>query len=141
MHNLLLVTIRKEIARNSKEARAYTYKWLADNKLACQDSAFCSGMADWFVIGGRWSGWLTLLHLEQERLDRFLDEFDKKYGWYIGAGFSEQDRSQQSIRLFNKYFPEFRGKHPFWRNLSALGADDDAMICDDIIFEMMIKKA
>jgi len=115
--------------------RAYAYRFLLDEGFA-SEGRFSGGRADWFVIGGRWSGDLTRLHLSQRKLRACDKEFEKKYGWWIGGEdrVTDDQRKAQYAEVFRKHFPDFDGLIPAWRDQYAeMGCDDDAMIVDDAI--------
>jgi len=60
MHYRVLVTIDKEKCRNSEHARKHAYKQLLnDPSFVGEGGRFGSPCSDWFVIGGRWSGFLS----------------------------------------------------------------------------------
>lgn len=144
MHYRLFVLTNKEHAKDSKEVRRYVYNELSSDPSFCGECGrFGSPLCDWFVIGGRWSGELTKALLDQEKLKAFEKEFEETYGWWIGGKerITEETRAEQSIALFKKYFSDFQGGHPYWRNSYAhLGYEDDAVIVSKEIWEKVLKK-
>jgi hypothetical protein len=149
MHSLMAVTMNKDKAHKSEEARRLVFKLFADNtrKIKFPDGEWIWDVsigdigADWFVIGGRGSGLMTRIRLDQQQLEEFEKEFGEKYGFWLGGEehITDEQRQVQSMELFGKYFPNFQGEHPFWRNpYKRLGYDDDATICDEIIYEKVL---
>lgn len=141
MHHRLFVLIPKSEAKSSIEARRFVYEWLISEGFVASANRFsATGPADWFVIGGRWSGELTRALLDQKKLKEFRDEFEKKYGWWTGGkgNLTEEQRLKQSRKLFSSFFPKFKSIHPFWRNrYRELGYKDDAMVVTDKLFDRL----
>ncbi len=63
MHQRLLVTFSTDGIETSEQARKYAFNELSHDTSFISDSdspnRFGGGIADWFKIGGRWSGELT----------------------------------------------------------------------------------
>ena len=60
MHYLMLVTLAMHDGATSSNARHQAMELLlADDSFCGEGARFGSPLCDWFVIGGRWSGWLT----------------------------------------------------------------------------------
>ena len=96
MHALLYVLCPKDDVNTSNDAKNIVYNWLIEEHFVGEDGYFASPIADWLVIGGRWSGELTRIKLNQKKLKALNDEFDKKYGWWINKDNSEKQRLQQN---------------------------------------------
>jgi hypothetical protein len=58
MHYRFLVTFNKDEAETSEDARSYVTDYLHEHGFA-GEGRWGGGLADWFVIGGRWSGELS----------------------------------------------------------------------------------
>jgi hypothetical protein len=56
----MYVLVPKDRAETSEEARNFVVDWLTDNGFTAEGH-FVNGIADYFVIGGRWSGKLLTL--------------------------------------------------------------------------------
>lgn len=56
MHHLLYVTVPIE-KTTLEDARSYVHQWLLDEGFT-SEGRFSNAPSDWFVIGGRWSGYL-----------------------------------------------------------------------------------
>jgi hypothetical protein len=65
MHSLYFVRIEK--ARDAEEARRKAVAVLDENGFASDGGFFCTPKADWYVVGGRWSGFLTDMTPEGKR--------------------------------------------------------------------------
>lgn len=118
------------------EAREWA-KNVLEQEGFCTQERFCSGLADWFVIGGRWSGDLTKAHLDQKRVKKFEKE----------AFTGKELKPKEIEKLFRKHFPQFSaGKlrpipNPYVRNeYDELGCEDDAMIVDEQIYDVCLKE-
>jgi hypothetical protein len=57
MHSLYFVRIKE--AKDARDAIAKAITVLDENQFAGDGGFFCSPKADWYVVGGRWSGFLT----------------------------------------------------------------------------------
>lgn len=138
MHNRLLVLFPKEQAQNSIQARRIVLEELSNAPGFIDES---HAVADWFVVGGRWSGTLTAERLNQKRLRAYRKDFKKKYGWWTNAKVDERTRRKQGQKLFKKYFPEFKGTYPDWRDTYlVLGYPDDAQILDRRLYCLLLKE-
>jgi len=142
MHARLLVLTSKDNAKTSEKAREYVRNFL-DNEGFCGEGFFNSSYADWFVIGGRWSGDLTEALLDKEKVKKFWKEFeDKKFGY---VGIDKNDKEDNKTRkkgqaLFRRYFPDFTGRLPIYRDTyNELGFDDDAKIVNEKLFDSLLK--
>jgi hypothetical protein len=92
MHTRMLVTMPLSEVDTSREARQYVETWLVDEGF-CGNGRFESGYADWFVIGGRWSGSLV-----SDDPDRPRSEYDE-----LGA---EDDALVLTQELYDKHLKE-----------------------------------
>lgn len=95
MHTRMLVTMPLSEADTSLEARKYVQDWLGEEGF-CGNGRFGCGYADWFVIGGRWSGCLSSGSCNSER-----DEFDD-----LGA---EDDAMPLTKDLYTLHLTEYAG--------------------------------
>ena len=96
-----------------------------------KDQALDSGHrgADYFEIGGRWSGSLILHRLkaiDAKHFNRFWKDLDKI------------DSGKCAIMLFRKAYPMYRGKIPIRRNQrDFFGSPDDAQIMDGTLYKQL----
>lgn len=140
MHFVLYVMTDKANAKTSMKARSYVYDWLEREGFASEGTRFSSGICDWYVIGGRWSGEFTKKSLDDSKIQAFEKEFEKKHGFWTNGKISKTDRLEQSKKLFSKYFPDFDGVIPYWRDdYASHGAEDDAVIVDEDIYKKIVK--
>jgi len=141
MHVRYFVTFNKEEAETSLEARSYAMDYLQENNFVGQ-GRWGGGLADWFVIGGRWSGVLTLALLNQDKVTKVQQEFENMHGWWVGGKehVTEEQRREQMKTIFYREFPDFTGEMPYWRNqYEAYGYEDDAMILTPGLYDALLK--
>ena len=128
MHGVLYVCLPRSEARSSLQARKKVCEYLNDEGFA-QDLRF-AGHCDYFSVGGRYSGRLSLLRLRHEQPKQF-DRFWKHY-WMKDIG------AEEAERLFRQAFPEYGGKLPINRGSVGFdGAPDDAQIMDKGLFQQL----
>ena len=150
MHNLLLVTCNKTHAKTSQEAREHV-----DNELTNDDSFVGEGghfgapVADWFVIGGRWSGELSRQTWAKD-VTRLIDELEQKEGirvWGAFYGNSEKDEKQKQLTkevetLYQNSLPsEYRNKGLVYvrDTYGSFGYEDDAMLVTPDLYDLFLK--
>lgn len=143
MHYRLFVLTNKGNAKTSEEACQYVYDQLSnDDSFAGEGGRFGSPIADWFVIGGRWSGVLTQLLLDSKVVKEFWKEFEKEQlGWTNLTDKKQEDQIKKSNKLFMKYFPNFKGEIPVWRGnqYDHQGAKDDAQLVTKELWKALAK--
>jgi hypothetical protein len=141
MHYRFLVTFNKDEAETSLEARSYVMDYLQENGFV-GEGRWGGGYADWFVIGGRWSGVLTLSLLNQKKVTKVQKEFEETHGWWLGGQerVTEAQRREQMKAIFYREFPDFTGEMPYWRNqYEAYGYADDAMVLTQELYDTLLK--
>ncbi|MCH9763253.1 MAG: hypothetical protein K0U24_03355 [Gammaproteobacteria bacterium] len=127
----MLFLVPSEMAKTSLEAREKAAKIMATGGIKdIVDSDFY----DSFYVGGAWTGTLTTQLLDQEKLQTFDDEVKKIYQWPVERSVvylkdsSRIEKQKMTLEVFLKYFPNFEGEPPFFRNESVnMGYDDDAL--------------
>lgn len=142
MHARLLVTFNRDEAETSLEARSYVMDYLQENGFA-GEGRWGGGYADWFVIGGRWSGALTRALLDKKKLAKVEKEFEEAHGWWVGGKerVTEDQRREQMNAIFDREFPDFTGEMPYWRKqYEAYGSEDDAMILTQELYDALLKE-
>jgi hypothetical protein len=128
MHAILYVCLRRSEARSSSQARKKVCEYLTREGFDT-DLRF-SGHCDYFKVGGRGSGRLSLLRLRYEDPKRF-DRFWKKYS-------TTEISSDQAKQLFHETFPAYRGTLPICRDRTGVyGKPDDAQIMDEPLFQQL----
>jgi hypothetical protein len=139
MHYLMLVTVAMSPGANSEDARPRAYSRLLQDNSFCGETAgrFGSTLCDWFVIGGRWSGYLRERLLGQPYQDALSQEFPEfAKGYYLAnrAEFHKDGLNQLWQRLGGT------GSNPMTRDSYAEhGADDDAMLVDQALYDQFLK--
>src|SRR4051794_9477175 len=118
MHGILYVCLPRSEARSSLQARKKVCGFLTEEGFATQ--LRFSGHCDYFSVGGRWSGRLSLLRLRHEQPKPFA-RFWKRYT--AGA------TGEAGEKLFRATFPGFRGRPPVDRKPPGFhGSTDDAQV-------------
>lgn len=109
----------------------------------CEQNRFVSGPADWFVIGGRWSGKLTELELSNEKYDEYWERLNKVYESIPGTKpKTDEERKMEITKIYKDVFPHIKVIPPKLRDTyRTLGYEDDAKIIDDNIFDKIIQPA
>ena len=116
MHYLYFVVFDKKEAKDSDEARGLAESTLVEQNFCGGEGYFCESKADWFVIGGRWSGLLSWIQLE-------IDP-------------SNQEKLRKAWKKAN-----IKEVFPYDRNtFSSEGHGDDAMIVGQKLLEALRKK-
>jgi hypothetical protein len=85
---------------------------------------------DFYVVGGRWSGLFTAWGLDKKLYKKVCEQFKKEYGWWTNCSVSKKTRAKQFEEIFRKYFPDFQGNIPEWRDQY----EDNP--CNDDIYEL-----
>jgi len=142
MHSRLFVTVNKEGKETSEQVRRRVYHALIDDcSFVGEGGRFGAPVADWFVIGGRFSGDLQKARLDPTTLTAAEGEFEARYGWWIGGEqhVTELQRHDQYRQVFSTYFPDYRGDLPAWRDQYAhYGAPDDAQLVDQQLYDALL---
>jgi hypothetical protein len=148
MHYRFLVTFKSDAAKNSTQARRYAAQTLDEQGFVCANDRWGSGMADWFVIGGRWSGELSR-HSWAKRITEQMDALEKSHGvqvWGAFYGDEEKQRVQRELAerfqgLWNAAAPRaFRGI-PIQRDTyKSVGYEDDAMLLTKELYNALLKE-
>lgn len=129
MHGVLYVCLPRSEARTSSQARKKVCEYLTQEGFDTQ--LRFSGHCDYFSVGGRYSGRLSLLRLRQEQPKAF------KRFWKLYTGNSTDN---EASALFRELFPKYRGKLPINRGRVGFdGAPDDAQIMDEPLFRQLKK--
>ena len=127
MHYRMLVTIATERGETSLQARHRVFDLLIEDPSFCGEGGrFGCPVADWFVIGGRWSGCLAQAVMPAAYRDRLAASFPA----LAGGGYSEADAKPHAHAL-DALWHEYGGTGPSPFNRSGyeqLGYDDDAVL-------------
>ena len=94
MHHLMFVTLSLPDGDNSEDARHSAYDLLMeDDSFVGEGGRFGSPLADWFVMGGRWSGFLRTTLLGQPYKDALEHEFPDFTKGYFPSSLVEQHKA------------------------------------------------
>ena len=148
MHFRFLVTFDKKVANNSEQARDY-----ATNKL--YEAHSCRGqgrrvrvIADWFVIGGRWSGELSHHSWAKDIITQMAAIEHEQEMWVRGIVYGDEAKRNKQRELAVRFQeiwdaaapPEYIGI-PIQRDTyKEDGYADDAMILTQEIYDELLKQ-
>lgn len=149
MHTRLLVTFDKDKVRNSAEARDYVENYLEQEGFVdAANARWGRGYADWYVIGGRWSGELSR-HSWGKELYEYMTAIEQKRDVQVwGAHYGDKaKRAKQKVlekeltELWREKAPKEYSDIPINRDTYMdLGYADDAMILTDKIYTGLLKQ-
>ncbi len=148
MHYRFLVTFNKEAAKTSKEARQYAMSYLDDNDFANQQGRWSGSPADWYVIGGRWSGELSR-HSWAKGLTVKMDKIEKEKDvrvWGVWYGDKKKQEVQRELAkqlqtMWDKEAPPAYRGIPVQRDTyQPDGHEDDAMLLTDELYNGLLKE-
>jgi len=136
MHYRFLVTFKSDAAKNSIQARRYAAQTLDEQGFVHPNDRWGSSMADWFVIGGRWSGELSR-HTWAKHITEEMDALEKNHDVQVwGAFYGDEEKQRTQCELAERFQQmwdaaaprAFRGI-PIQRDTyKADGYEDDAML-------------
>ncbi len=148
MHYRLLVTFNKDQAATSEEAREHVFETLHDEGFCGESGRWRSCVADWFVVGGRWSGFLSRLTWAKE-FDHVVTTTEADYDIHIwGAWYHDKAKQQLQHKLakrFQRFWdsiaPTSYKGIPYQRDTyKADGYEDDAMLLTRELYESVLKE-
>lgn len=143
MHCLLYVLVPPSLASTSEEARDAAYDGLMQGDFVGEGSRFSSPIADWFVIGGRWSGELVKMQLDKKLFEAFVNEYNGLDN-IIPKKAKSDWKKKEAKKIFKSFFPEYKGTFPWFEerdSYNSYGHDDDAMIVTDRLWNETIADA
>ncbi|MBY0461254.1 MAG: hypothetical protein K2V38_28350 [Gemmataceae bacterium] len=125
MHNRLIVTLDAEPDDTSDDVRHAAYNALTLDPSFCgAGGRFCSPLADGFVLGGRWTGYLAEARMAPAYRAELLAAVPALAGRYFDDRLI-QEHAETLCRIWLAHGGT--GPHPLVRDHHAmLGADDDA---------------
>lgn len=143
-HFSMYLLLPKDGLETSEEARDEAERYLVSNHFVSDEGGrWNNAPSDWFVIGGRWSGELTVAHLDPTKWEKYCKAVKKKLLRATGPGHmeKEQENRKRATAMFHKRFPDMVGvESPYTRDgYATSGYEDDAMILDDAVWEKLIK--
>lgn len=148
MHYRFFVTFNKDKAATSEEAREYAFETLHDEGFCCESGRWRTCRADWFVIGGRWSGFLSRLTWAKE-FDHEVTVTEAEHEIHVwGAWY--KDRTEQKLQrklakrfqtLWDSIAPAAYCGIPYQRDTyKEDGYEDDAMLVTRELYDSMLKE-
>jgi hypothetical protein len=147
MHYRFFVTCEQGAAETSDEARKYVQDTLFEEGFSSQ-GRWGGGMADWFVIGGRWSGelsrasWAKDITIQMDALER--EHAVQVWGAFYGS--TEKTRIQHELaarfqRLWDQHAPDAYKGIPIQRDTyQETGYEDDAMLLSQELYGALLKE-
>lgn len=128
--------------KTSLDVRKATKESLVEEGF-CDQKRFSSAPADWFSIGGRWSGCLTEALLNQllwkSCLEKLRENADK-IGLNMFYSRLTKAKRTKGEEIFKSFFPKFKGLMPVYRDeYEGNGYEDDAMIVTKGLWNGMIR--
>ena len=150
MHYRLLVTFEKGSAVTSEEARRYVEQELLNDPSFSGGGRFGGAMADWFVIGGRWSGELSRATWGRavEKQNGELQKKEKLQVW--GAYYGNKKMREAQARLKQQVEELYAGALPQeYRDKDLvydrdryrdrdMGYEDDAMLLTQELYDSLL---
>ena len=142
MHSLYFVAIKKNKEKfDSAELKSRTQSLLESNGFASEGGFWSCAKADWFVIGGRWSG--TLQSLKLGKFDSEVRKLLKKNKKDKTISFFTDADIKENAPAIQKLWEKLGGKGiNSWERdqYNHEGYDDDAMLLDKKLYEAFKKK-
>ena len=140
MHSRLIVLLDRTDGEGSEEVREATEARLIATGLVGEGGLFATHPADWFVIGGRWSGCLTLARLDPVTLQAFWKAYERNDTVCQYDGRPMEEQREEALALFRRFFPDHEGDPPVWRDVHrTLGYEDDAQPLDQTLLNCLTK--
>lgn len=148
MHYRFFVTFNKDAAATSEEARGYVNEYLTEEGFCAPQGRWSTALADWFVIGGRWSGELSRYSWGRTLYER-MEKAEKAAGVHVwGASYADKklQRKQKAMeKLFTMAWKKDAPKEyhhiPINRgSYLELGYEDDAMILTQELYDALLKE-
>lgn len=110
---------------------------------------FSCGIADWFVIGGRWSGELTRSVLNKLVYGAYEEAAGELWNKLLRSknnkDSSDEHSAEEFTKLFKSYFPNHKGPCPVGRSsrrsYDHFGSRDDAQPVTNLLWNRFIKEA
>jgi len=137
MHCIYFVLVDSDTAKTSEQARVFTHSMLQEEGFV-DGGYFGGGIADWFVIGGRWSGELQAakLGIDFDTVAEMLIHPKSDFG------LSTDEIEAHGLELQKAWTKAGgQGTHPYSRDsYQEYGYDDDAIILDTALAENLKRK-
>ena len=144
MHYLYYVAIKKENKKSSKQLKEQAYTILDNNNFAGEGTFFNCPKADWFVVGGRWSGSMTdLLHKDFQK--KLFNKYPKAHGM-TNRFFSDEELQKalkdkkSEVYLAEKEWKKKTGATIYRDTFNHLGYEDDAQLLTPSLIKALKKQ-
>jgi hypothetical protein len=147
MHYRFLVTFDMKHAPDSNQARNYVLDELYENHFCCE-GRWARSIADWFAIGGRWSGELSRYSWAKD-ITVQMRKIEKEHDVQVWGAFYS-DREKQKIQLdlaarFQEMWDtsapaEYRGILYRRDTHKEHGYEDDAMMVTQELYDSLLKQ-
>lgn len=147
MHYRFLVTFNKETAEDSEQARRYVEDTLLAEGFVGSDGRWGGGIADWFCLGGRWSGELSR-HSWAKDITAQIAALEKAHDlqvWGVFYGDKDKQKQQQELRkraqeIWDKAAPvQYKGIAYNRDTYKGDGYEDDAMLVTQELYDSLLK--
>jgi hypothetical protein len=147
MHFRFLVTCDRDTADTSATVREYVYTTLCEEGF-CGQGRWGGGVADWFVIGGRWSGELSRATWARE-ITKQMSAMEREHSvqvWGAFYGDGEKTRVQQELakqfqQIWDAEAPAAYVGIPYIRDTyKEDGYADDAMLLTQELYDALLKE-
>lgn len=137
MHYLYLAAVKKDEETKTEEIANLVSSQLEEEGF-CNTGFFGSGKADWYVIGGRWSGWLKSIQNDFfKKADEFLKSKQKEKKDFITQ--DEVNNNQDELQKIWIDLGEY-SLNPYNRSsYQTTGYEDDVLLLDEKLLEALKK--
>lgn len=147
MHKRLLITVDARRAATSRAAREYMMQYLHDEHFCCGEGRWARGIADWFVIGGRWSGELSYFSWARAVMAEIAAFEEKNSFKRWGGGYPEPEReamrklaAHRLDKMWDAAAPKVYKGIPYERDTHKVdGYADDAMLLTQELYDELLK--
>jgi hypothetical protein len=149
MHFRFLVTCNRDWADTSAKAREHVLDTLQEEGF-CGQGRWGGGLADWFVIGGRWSGALSFATWAKDLRERFsaaeathdVQVRGCHYGDLMAHKRPVQEQlAKQFQQMWDAAAPKAYVGIPYNRdNYQREGYADDAMLLTQELYDALLKE-
>jgi len=146
MHSLYFVVIPKAQAETAREAISEAEDWLNENDFASEGGFYSSSRADWFQMGGRWSGLLSEVTWAKKATAEIAKLEKENDIQLIGCSYGDKKKTalqaklmQQAEEIWAKYRPTEYAEVKFQRSMYD-NQDDDAMLLTEEVLKALQKK-
>jgi hypothetical protein len=147
MHYRFLVTFDMKHAPDSNQARNYVLDELYENHFCCE-GRWARSIADWFAIGGRWSGELSRYSWAKDITVR-MRKIEKEYDVQVwGAFYGDDAKKKKQAELLAQFTqmwqdaapPEYKDI-PYQRDTYKTdGYADDAMVLTAELYDGLLRQ-